>query len=535
MKKNLVAVSLITAGILYAMLAAVFIIFCVLFKLSIPHALLIALIVFAVQFIVSLFMIDKVMLSSYSINFDIQIPDFLSQYISEESEVKGVKKLKVGILDDDSPAAFTYGRSHRHSTIVFSRGLFSVLTSDELKAVAAREINQADSFSTRVMSAFWLLPALFFGLGKKILSRNKLTDKKNWLAPFGMILIGLYQIFALPVRWLSRQRVYSADRYACVSMSETANLTNAIIKICFALSTDKESKIADSGYVSQPNAFGIFDPRQSKALIASAYSDGQIKKENIKEAMKWELWSPWALLYEFVSTHPLLAKRLLALGEVSRELGQEPFIEFDEERPETDKKQFIIELVTMFAPWIIFIAGIIAAFCNLPKFFFFIGLFGVIAMAAMLYKFAHTHPTKGFEETTIDALLGKSSVSGIVSIPCVLKGLIIGRGDADCIFSDEYVLKDPTGMIFLDYDVMTFIWKRDFTLFRKRKIIDRNITVRGWYRRSPVPYVEIQRYTVDNRKKHGASYMIGFAIRWALFVVFAAILAFAIIRMRLAV
>ena len=533
MKRNVPVIGLITAAVLYAMLAAVFVIFCVIFHLDILHGLFAALVLFAIQIIISLFVIDDVMTSLYRISFDQPLPDYLKQYIDEIAEPKGVKKLKIGIVEDINPAAFTFGRSSRHSTIVFSRGLFSILTAEELKAVAAREVSQAESFSTRVMSVFWLLPAVFFKQGRKVLSRTKHTDKKNWLAPFGGILIGLYHVFSFPVLWFSRERVYSADRYACVTTSEASNLTNAIIKICFALSTSKEESVANMGFASMPNAFGIFDSRQSKALIAGAYRDGQISKENIKESMKWELWSPWATINEIVSTHPLLSKRLVALGDVAGELGQEPFIEFNEEKPQTNKKEFIIELLLMYCPWIVLIVGVVLAFVKIQNFLFFLGLFGVIAMAMFLYQFAHTHPTKKFDETTIKDLLGKSDVSGVVSFPCMLKGLIIGRGDEGCVFGDEYVLKDPTGMIFLDYKVMTFIWKRDFSLFRKKKVIDRNITVKGWYRRDPVPYVEIHKYEVDKRRRLGATYMIGFAIRWAIFIAFAAVLAFAIIRMKM--
>ena len=57
--------------------------------------------------------------------------------------------------------------------------------------------------------------------------------------------------------------------------------------------------------------------------------------EQIKGAMQWDLWNPWATYYEINSTHPLAAKRMLALSDQAAALGQTPAVVFDRAKPES--------------------------------------------------------------------------------------------------------------------------------------------------------------------------------------------------------
>ncbi|MCM8801176.1 MAG: hypothetical protein NC912_04085 [Candidatus Omnitrophica bacterium] len=85
---------------------------------------------------------------------------------------------------------------------------------------------------------------------------------------------------------------------------------------------------------------------------------GEINKDLLKEAMKWDLWNPWAIYYELHSTHPLIAKRLNRLSEQSVFLGKEPYIIFDRRRPESYWDEFFIDLLIKFLPLIALVGGI---------------------------------------------------------------------------------------------------------------------------------------------------------------------------------
>ncbi len=92
---------------------------------------------------------------------------------------------------------------------------------------------------------------------------------------------------------------------------------------------------------------------------------------------------------------------------------------------------------------------------------------------------------------SVVALLNHVKVSAIRSIPCKLKGTLIGRGVPGLIWSEDFVLRDPTGIIFLDYRQPSKLWEFFFGLMRGEQLKDEGVEITGWYRRAPVPYVEL--------------------------------------------
>jgi len=98
-----------------------------------------------------------------------------------------------------------------------------------------------------------------------------------------------------------------------------------------------------------------------------------------------------------------------------------------------------------------------------------------------------------FPEASVASLLKKVKVSAVRPVPVTMKGRIIGRGIPGLIYSDDLVFQDQTGIIFLDYRQPWRIFEFLFGLFRVPGIIGREVVVQGWYRRAPVPYVEMKR------------------------------------------
>ena len=73
-------------------------------------------------------------------------------------------------------------------------------------------------------------------------------------------------------------------------------------------------------------------------------------------------------------------------------------------------------------------------------------------------------------------------------------------------------LKDETGIIFLDYNQPLFIINKIFALFKNKDNINKKIKVKGWYRRSPVPYVEILSYEIDGKAKKIFTYSLSIVL-----------------------
>jgi hypothetical protein len=108
------------------------------------------------------------------------------------------------------------------------------------------------------------------------------------------------------------------------------------------------------------------------------------------------------------------------------------------------------------------------------------GVFGIWVLLTILFsmiKFNRAHK-KGFKDAKVSELLGEVKVSHITSVPCVLNGTIIGRGNPGCIFNEDFVIKDETGIIFLDYNQPLNIINKIFAIFKSKEYFDKEVTVK---------------------------------------------------------
>ena len=85
-------------------------------------------------------------------------------------------------------------------------------------------------------------------------------------------------------------------------------------------------------------------------------------------------------------------------------------------------------------------------------------------------------------------------------MPCIIRGKIIGRGIPGLIFSEDFVMQDETGIIFLDYRQPLGIFNFLFGLLRAAQYIDQGAEITGWYRRSPIPYIEIKKLKIGDKE-----------------------------------
>jgi heat shock protein HtpX len=130
-------------------------------------------------------------------------------------------------------------------------------------------------------------------------------------------------------------------------------------------------------------------------------------------------------------------------------------------------------------------------------------IFGAGYLINIVYSYASG---KEYPELTIAGLLKNVKVSAIRPVPCTLKGRIIGRGIPGLIWSEDFVLQDETGIIFLDFRQPLGIWEFIFGILRAKKYVNEDVIVSGWYRRSPVPYVELKTLR-DSQGKTLCSYV----------------------------
>lgn len=531
MKNKIGPIALLTVTGLFGLLTAFLILICYICGVPILYAILASIVVLIVQFLISPWLTDLNMRWVYKAQFDPQIPEFLEGFITDVCAANDMAFPRIGYIDDGAPNAFTYGRTKNDSRIILTRGIFELLDEEEVKAVVGHELGHAVHYDMMLMTAAQLVPMVLYAIYQVCSeARSSSHTKESKRGEGGIKMIGfiayiLYVLSNYVILWLSRAREYYADRFSAETTGNPNALASALVEIGFGLSTKtlKKQKKQSAG---SPTTIGISDAASSTPMAVCCYSDGEFDPQNIRNAMKWDMWNVWAKLYELKSTHPLISKRLLALSEMSLSYDQEPYITFDEKQPESYVDDFAKELLIYYFPIITVIAALIIAVTSANP--ILMGLIGVFGFGASLLKFRYSHPGGGFTSASVRELLGIVKVSGITSVPCELRGKIIGRGNPGCVFNEDFVVQDETGIIMLDYQQPLFLINKIFALFKSPEYFDKIVTVRGWYRRSPVPYIEIKELEINGETKKCHSVTFGYI--WRL-ILFAICLAFAVILM----
>ena len=494
--KNLFAVSTMTLVMLYALLSIVILAVCLICNIPMIYGVGISIIILIIQFLISPFITDLTIKWFYKASFDKEIPEYLKKFIEEVCTQENMKYPRIGVIDDGAPNAFTYGHTKNDARVVITRGLMELLTEDEVKAVVAHELGHATHYDMLFMTVAQLVPLVLYFI---YLTLTDSDNDNNNAQIIGLIAYVLYIISEYVILWLSRTREYYADEFSVKTTKNPNSLASALVKVGFGLSLQGDNKKS----TSKLGALGIFDSKTSKSLVVST-NNNQDDKTSILNAMKWEMWNPWAFFYQLESTHPLISKRLIAISKYSKEFGQEPYIEFNLQKPESYVDDFLFEVFIKFLPTIIFLITVVACFL-VPNSTLVIGVGGLLFTLSIVVLFNRSH-REGYTHSTVRDLLGEVKVSGVTSISCEVEGEIIGKGNPGCIFSEDFIIKDETGIIFLDYNQPLWIINKIFALFKSQEYFNKTIKVKGWYRRSPVPYIEIYSYEVDGKTKKVFTY-----------------------------
>ena len=164
MKSKVLGVSLFTITCLYGLLAGIIILATMLLGGSVLIACIAGIVVIALQFLVAPWLTDLSMRFFYKAKFDQEIPEYLKKFIEEQCAKHNVKYPKIGIINDGAPNAFTYGRTKKDARLVLTRGIFEILTEEEVKAVVAHEMGHIVHMDMLVMTAVQVVPLVMYAI-----------------------------------------------------------------------------------------------------------------------------------------------------------------------------------------------------------------------------------------------------------------------------------------------------------------------------------------------------------------------------------
>ncbi|HZN13628.1 MAG TPA: zinc metalloprotease HtpX [Acidimicrobiales bacterium] len=442
----------------------------------------------------------------------------VGELVARRCRDAGVPLPKLGIVDDGTPNAFTFGRTPRDARMWVTRGLIERLDERELDAVISHEIGHIKHWDFAVMTVAAVVPMVLYLV--YVMTRS--SDRQGKVIAIGAYIAYLISQFTLLA--LSRAREYAADHWSCECTGDGDALASALVKVAYGMgqanashkmevdaliAAGKEGKKAASRLEARTKraqsmrAIGIFEPRQADAM-AAAFAQG-IDPERAVAAMRWDIVNPWGRTLEKLSSHPLVARRIQAL-ETSGLAGRPTtwsMLRATAATPAADvaaaRAGFAREVVIAIAPWVILVA--------LGLFGFFrgslvsVGLALAVAGVLLFVKQLVRYPTNFVPVDEVTSLLERLDAGPVAGIAVELRGRVIGRGMPGYVLSPDLVIEDSSGFVPLLYRQPIPFAATLFGLFRVKQWLGEDVIARGWYRRMPGPSVELRDVRIDSGRR----------------------------------
>lgn len=430
----------------------------------------------------------------------------LAEFVENVCAAKRIPLPRFGVIEDGNPNAFTFGHYPGDARLVVTSGLLRKLNQAEVQAVVAHELGHIAHWDFVVMTVAAVVPLLLYVLymSARMASRSRRRGKSAGAVALVAVLSYIaYIVSHYIVLLLSRVREYYADQFSAEVTANPEALSTALVKVAYGLASGSKGERKDDTRMVAARALGIFDPKSAQTLALAGAASGTITAETMASAMKWDLWNPWAGLYELSSSHPLPAKRIRALERHVEAMGRLPRFNFRLEKPESYWDEFLVDLFMNYLPLLGFLVGVALAIILVLS----VGAYGA-ALGALLLPpcfawllkrwFSYHHDFR--QERTVRSLVDEVKVSAVRSIPCTIEGEIIGRGVPGLFYSEDLVLRDDTGFIVVDYRQPLRIFELLFGLLKAEQLIGQRGKVMGWYRRAPRPYLEMRKLVLENGK-----------------------------------
>ena len=434
----------------------------------------------------------------------------LGDIVARRCAAAGIPLVTLGIVDDGTPNAFTFGRTPRDARMWVTRGMLERLDERELDAVVAHEVGHVKHWDFAVMTVAAVIPMVLYLAFLVARGSNRGEARAVALGAYVGYLVSQLTLLAL-----SRARETAADHWSCETTGDGDALASALVKVAYGMgqasAAQKEeafaliaegkegrkeaAKLAARTRRAQSmRAMGIFEPRAAEAMQA-AFAQG-IDPERAMAAMRWDLANPWGATLEKLSSHPLVARRIRDLevsglpGAPTRWSMLRAMAAASPEQVFAARARFARELAIAVAPWVLVVGGLVFGF--LPGSRFGMGL--AVAAAGVLF-FVKQHVRYPGEHAQVDevaGLLERLDAGPVAGIAVTVRGQVVGRGMPGYVLSPDLVVADRSGFVPLLYRQPLPFAASFFGLFRAQAFLGQEVEARGWYRRLPGPAIELR-------------------------------------------
>jgi heat shock protein HtpX len=258
---------------------------------------------------------------------------WLESTVKELADKSGLPMPRVATVPNNTPNAFTFGRSAKGATLALHEGLLNNLNENEVRGVIAHELGHIKHKDYIVMTVLSALPLIAYIVAQFTLragmvssmprGRNKEGNAGIALIAIGVISFAVYFITFLSVMRLSRLREHYADAYSAYVTRSPRSLESGLAKITYGLSISPKPP-------EGARAFYIEDPALAKQEVKMIMrkkddydldKDGVLDERELQIAMEKESKSTWNQLNSLFATHPPTFKRILLLREIENEMN----------------------------------------------------------------------------------------------------------------------------------------------------------------------------------------------------------------------
>jgi heat shock protein HtpX len=249
----------------------------------------------------------------------------LHQLVSDLSRKSGMLAPKLMLAQIPLPNAFAYGSPISGNRVAVTQGLLSNLNEGEVEAVLGHELGHLKHRDVQVMMVVSFLPALFYYIGYSLMlsgmfggsQQNRNNNNGGSGALIGIGFMAFSWVLTLCTLYISRLREYYADRHSVSVVDDGAlKLSSGLAKIVNASARTPKMQKEQAKNMSGFKSLFIANPDTAREDAASvnAFSTGNQKLVDDILSKKISFGDK---LFEALSTHPNIVKRLRALQELN--------------------------------------------------------------------------------------------------------------------------------------------------------------------------------------------------------------------------
>lgn len=438
----------------------------------------------------------------------------IGEIVARRCRDAGVPLVTLGIVDDGVPNAFAFGRTRRDAHVYVTRGLLERLDEREVDAVVAHELGHVRHLDFVLMTMALMVPLVLYVIGRLLVdidADDDDADEGSGAALAGAAVLVLWLVSEFVVLWLSRSRELAADHWSCECTGDGDALVSALVKVGYGMSLDAAARDGEESEhrhrdraSARMRALGIFDGGATGAM-ANGFAAG-LDVDRALAAVRWEARNPWARVHEKMSTHPLVGRRIAVLEASGLPGSPTVFaaaVAADRATSDDGERRrlwwaFAADVAAVVLPWTLLVTSLLALCGGAVSWETGVALAGAGAGFAVAQCRRYPFPHVGVDEVT--SLLGRMDAGPVHGIPVEARGRIVGRDTPGFVLSADLVLQDGSGLVALDYRQPIPFADALFGFRKAEQFIDEEVVVRGWYRRTPNPVIELRELaTADGR------------------------------------